>query len=254
MSSLRHGSSWFTAVACAIAGLAGRSSAEAPAAGVAVIETFTSEGCSSCPPADAALADLLRDVRGQRVFALAFHVDYWDSQAWRDQFSSAAFTARQNAYARRMKLDSIYTPQTIVNGTREFVGSNRATLKESVAAALATPAAGAIVATRGKPAADGATSVDVDANDLPPGTIVNVALVQSGVSLAVRGGENGGRTLTHDRVVRSFVTTTLGADHSAHASLAAATGVAGASPTIVVYAQRPADAAVVAAAEVTLAP
>src|SRR3954454_16089190 len=94
-----------------------------------VVELFTSQGCSSCPPADALIHDIANDpaMRG-RVIPLAFHVDYWDSLGWRDPFSSAEWTQRQARYAPTMQLNSSYTPQAVVNGTREFVGSNRAAM------------------------------------------------------------------------------------------------------------------------------
>src|SRR3954471_24186788 len=91
-----------------------------------IVELFTSQGCSSCPPADALIHDIASGpaMRG-RVIPLAFHVDYWDSLGSRDSFSSAAWTQRQARYARTMPLTSAYTPKAVVNGTLEFVGSNR---------------------------------------------------------------------------------------------------------------------------------
>src|SRR3954451_22950703 len=98
-----------------------------------VVELFTSQGCSSCPPADALIHDIANDpaMRG-RVIPLAFHVDYWDSLGWRDPFSSSEWTQRQARYARTMRLSSAYTPQAVVNGTREFVGSNRAAMSAAL--------------------------------------------------------------------------------------------------------------------------
>src|SRR5436305_2977651 len=98
-----------------------------------VVELFTSQGCSSCPPADALIHSIANDpaMRG-RVIPLAFHVDYWDSLGWRDPFSSAEWTQRQARYARTMHLNSAYTPQAVVNGTREFIGSNKSVLKAAL--------------------------------------------------------------------------------------------------------------------------
>src|SRR5438105_5237324 len=98
-----------------------------------VVELFTSQGCSSCPPADALIHEIANDpkLRG-RVIPLAFHVDYWDSLGWRDPFSSAEWSQRQALYARTMHLSSAYTPQAVVNGTHEFVGSNRAALSAAL--------------------------------------------------------------------------------------------------------------------------
>jgi hypothetical protein len=94
-----------------------------------VVELFTSQGCSSCPPADAFLAELAR--RGD-VLALGFHISYWDSLGWRDPLSSPSATARQKAYARHFTDGRVYTPQMVVDGTDEMVGSNRAAVLAAI--------------------------------------------------------------------------------------------------------------------------
>src|SRR5476649_2001101 len=91
--------------------------------GFAVIELFTSEGCSSCPPADALVAKVQKESADKPVYILAFHVDYWNRLGWKDAFSSAEYSYRQSQYARWLKLSSVYTPQIVVNGHTEFVGS-----------------------------------------------------------------------------------------------------------------------------------
>src|SRR5947209_8838656 len=99
---------------------ADRAPAEPPArpVGVAVVELFTSQGCSSCPPADKLLTDLSRD--GRAIFTLAFHVDYWNRLGWADTFSDAAYSRRQEQYAKAFGLDDLYTPQMVVNGNKQF--------------------------------------------------------------------------------------------------------------------------------------
>lgn len=94
---------------------------------VAVVELFTSEGCSSCPPAD----KLLRTIQAESkdVYVLSYHVDYWDRLGWKDPFSQAAFTERQRDYAQQFNLESIYTPQVVINGVKEFVGSDEQRLR-----------------------------------------------------------------------------------------------------------------------------
>src|SRR6476619_4430550 len=92
--------------------------------GFAVVELFTSEGCSSCPPADNLLARIQKEDMDKQVYLLAYHVDYWDRQGWKDRFSDAAFTQHQQQYAEWLHLNSVYTPQMVVNGKEEFVGSN----------------------------------------------------------------------------------------------------------------------------------
>src|SRR6185369_6535980 len=110
------------------AALLGLASAEkktgAALPGIAVVELFTSEGCSSCPPADDALAAADKAYTGH-VYVLGFHVDYWDRLGWKDPFSNASWTERQNRYAGKFDLTSIYTPQAVVNGTTQFTGSEK---------------------------------------------------------------------------------------------------------------------------------
>ena len=99
-----------------------------------VVELFTSEGCSSCPPADALLQSLVdaQPIDGAQIIGLGHHVDYWDRLGWRDKFSSGASTARQQRYARTFNVDSIYTPQMVVDGRDEFVGSNRSAAWQAI--------------------------------------------------------------------------------------------------------------------------
>src|SRR5438309_2261173 len=106
-----------------------------------VVELFTSEGCSSCPPADALLQTLIESqpVAGAQIVALGQHVDYWDALGWRDRFSSRASTNRQQAYARVFNIDSIYTPQIVVDGHDELVGSDGRGARRAIERALAAP-------------------------------------------------------------------------------------------------------------------
>lgn len=112
-----------------------------PIAKTILIELFTSQGCSSCPPAEKFLADIKESGRPPaRILPLAFHVDYWDRLGWKDPFSDAAFTTRQQLYARAMRLTSVYTPQMVVDGAFEMNGSNRTRVLEAVRRRLAQPA------------------------------------------------------------------------------------------------------------------
>src|SRR5205823_8102402 len=101
-----------------------------------VVELFTSEGCSSCPPADALLAEL---ARRPDVLALSFHVDYWDRLGWKDPYSSRAATDRQNRYAKLLALATVYTPQIVVDGRWEAVGSDRADVERALERARRDP-------------------------------------------------------------------------------------------------------------------
>jgi hypothetical protein len=178
----------------------------------AVVELFTSEGCSSCPPADEVLADLARGGAGP-VYALAFHVDYWDELGWPDRFASPANTARQRAYARAFGARGLYTPQMVVGGTEELNGSDRARAADAIARAVRRAVANPSrvrLAVRPR-AGDGAGSVvvDFDVAGAPADAVVEVALVERAASTVVRAGENAGRTLRHANVVRAFASAPL---------------------------------------------
>ncbi len=167
-----------------------------------VVELFTSQGCNSCPPADAMLGAIAHDdsLRG-RVIPLAFHVDYWDHLGWRDPFSSKSWTQRQMAYVKQMNLSSAYTPQLVVAGQKQLSASRPDILEQSIIAASQTAPVGklAIQATRD------ANSVvaNVTASDGGNSDLV-VALVEYGVTTNVGGGENKGRSLVDDAIVRGF--------------------------------------------------
>ena len=172
-----------------------------PAASTAIIvELFTSEGCEDCPAADALLDTFAttQPIEGAAIVALGQHVDYWDRLGWRDRFSSAAFTNRQQAYGAHFNTQSIYTPQMVVDGAAEFVGSDAAAARRAIAKATGAPKSLAL-------------QVTVTASELPTigrgdhGDIV-IALTEDGLKTDVKRGENRGRTLAHAAVVRRMVT------------------------------------------------
>lgn len=168
-----------------------------------VVELFTSQGCSSCPPADALIHDIANDpaLRG-RVIPLAFHVDYWDALGWRDPFSSAEWTQRQARYARTMHLSSAYTPQAVVNGTREFVGSNRSALNAALEKASNEKPRNEITLTARR---EGNSLIaNIHANVAASDDLM-LAIVEDGVSTKIEHGENAGRTITNDAIVRKLV-------------------------------------------------
>ncbi len=174
-----------------------------PAGPVAVVELFTSEGCSSCPKADRLLVELAeRD--DDRVLALSFHVDYWNRLGWTDPYSDAAYSERQRAYARTFRAGRVYTPQMIVNGRDEFVGSRRHKAHAAIKDALTEPAS-ATVSVRAR-AEDGALVVAYRVEDAPDDAVLHLALVQRRAEQAVLRGENEGKTLAHANVVRLFET------------------------------------------------
>jgi hypothetical protein len=172
-----------------------------------LLELFTSEGCSSCPPADEALLQLSRDqpVAGAEIIALEFHVDYWNSLGWADPFSLPEATARQERYAAAGAAagssSQLYTPEMVVDGTRSFVG-NRELAVQAVAQALALPKRTLRATVRPAP---GGVDVDLDVGPgKEPSLGLWLALTESGLSSKVTHGENRGRTLAHAPVVRSL--------------------------------------------------
>ena len=165
-----------------------------------LIELYTSEGCSSCPPADRWLRRLRADgLAPQRVTALAFHVDYWDYIGWHDRFASPDFGARQRAAVRRAGGHTVYTPQVMLNGSA---------LSDWRSARLPTQAeaAGASLALSGRPAADGGWDILLEGrSEGPDAPRLTLALVQHGLASSIEAGENRGVRLEHDFVVRAMI-------------------------------------------------
>lgn len=176
----------------------------------AVVELFTSQGCSSCPSADRNFRRLAESARttGTRLFALSFHVDYWNRLGWIDPYSRAEFSARQSTYARFFEAEGVYTPQMIVNGTVEFVGSDVDRSDKAVAAALRQPRSGVDLSTEIEvtPAPDLAIKVDYTIHGAAPDDDLLVTLVRASASNSVPRGENAGRTLQHIHVVSALAT------------------------------------------------
>jgi len=175
-----------------------------------VVELFTSEGCSSCPPADAVLSELVlrQPVAGVEVLALGEHVDYWDRLGWRDRFSSAAHSIRQSNYdARVFHRHEVCTPQLVVDGRLERVGSDIRAVQRAVKEVAQAPKAAIDVAVLR--AHDRSLDVRVHV-DVPPALTLResadvfVAITEDNLVTEVRHGENGGRTLKHSAVVRSL--------------------------------------------------
>ena len=172
---------------------------------VAVVELFTSEGCSSCPSADRALADIeeRRRREGQNVIALAFHVDYWNRLGWRDRFSRRAYSDRQRWYAQHEPEPRVYTPQMIVQGREEFIGSHREVAQRAIEKALSEPArAGVALESHGLRAQRWQTSFAVER--AKPEDHLTLALLQSRATSRVSAGENAGRTLKHVNIVVDY--------------------------------------------------
>jgi hypothetical protein len=244
--------------------------------GPVVVELFTSQGCSSCPPADRLLSRLQGDARaGGAVIPLAFHVDYWNRLGWSDPFSSAAWSERQMSYAKALHSNRIYTPQLVVGGRSECVGSEERQVMRRIHEALAAAPAGEV--TLGAPAtatpggagggagvaaAGKSARVTVSARLLRGvgggSQEVWVALTESGLTTAVKAGENASATLHDDHVVRRLVKAftlppTAGAASSAEVALPLDSSWNGATLQVVAFIQDPRSLAIHGAAARPLA-
>jgi hypothetical protein len=183
--------------------------AETPQRVPVLVELFTSEGCSDCPPADALLANLdsTQPIAGVQAIVLSEHVTYWNHQGWSDPFSLDAMTERQEDYVHRFGLDSSYTPQMVVDGTEQFVGSNAHALMAAIKKEANLPTQS--LAIEGAHWYQGAAQFSIHANAPASAKLVAV-LAADATHQEVSGGENSGRTLHHTAVVR--VMNEFGAD------------------------------------------
>ena len=163
--------------------------------GPLVLELFTSQGCSSCPPADRLLAKLAtKGIEGRTIAPLAFHVDYWDDLGWPDPHASPAWTARQQEYARALRDGRVYTPQLVVGGSTGLVGSNLIAVTGAIGKA-ARPALLPTTATWSKDALEITATAPADAD-------VIVVIWEDAAATRVVRGENAGETLGNQRAVR----------------------------------------------------
>ena len=171
-----------------------------------LVELFTSEGCSSCPPADALLMKLndSQPLAGVTVIALEEHVDYWDRQGWRDPFSSPAFTARQQRYAEGLHIESPYTPEMVVDGRSEFVGNDSRTALSELPKLARTAKTPVHLAWREKSAGEASLAVQIEAAKSSGDVLL--AITESRLASDVARGENAGHNLKHSMVVRQLAT------------------------------------------------
>jgi hypothetical protein len=181
-------------------GMAGETIGRVPV----LVELFTSEGCSSCPPADKFLQELDRQPLPEaELIVLSEHVDYWDHIGWKDPYSARFYSDRQSTYASRLKLDGPYTPQMVVDGSYEFVGSDRELARKAVAQAL-TDQKIAVRLSSIFIDAENTLHARVETGAVPSDAEVVVAIALNHAESRVSRGENGGRTLTHTAVVRTM--------------------------------------------------
>lgn len=181
----------------AIAGPGGAAWAGSPSP--VVVELFTSQGCSSCPPADAILADL---AEREGVIALALHVDYWDHLGWRDSFASPMHAKRQRAYAKAFGERTVFTPQIIVNGRHGVIGSRR----DEVEAAVGAAASATMPVDLGIAAEAGGLTVTLAATRTPmPAARVLFVVYAHPQTVAITRGENSGQAVTYHNVVTGLM-------------------------------------------------
>lgn len=245
----------FLAAALALASCAFALPVQAVPSAPVIVELFTSEGCSSCPPADALLSQYAKSspVAGVEVIALGEHVDYWNHGGWADPFSAAKFTSRQNDYSNAFHLDSVYTPQIIVDGTAQLVGSDGNAARAAITRAARLPKATISVLE----SAPGRLSVLVShlpasaANDPAE---VYLAVTEDGLSSSVEGGENAGRRLAHSAVVRELVPlgTVIGRTFTASPTVTLKPGWRRGHLHAVVFAQERGSRRIVGASETSL--
>jgi hypothetical protein len=149
------------------------------------------------------VSKIQKEVNDQPVYILAFHVDYWNRLGWKDVFSDAAYSKRQGDYSRYLKTESPYTPQIVVNGKKEFVGSQEGTLRNAIKGALQSQPTAKIVLSDVKATGKQATlHYDIDGNT--NNTTLLLALVEKSARSVVKAGENSGRTLSHVQIVRTL--------------------------------------------------
>jgi hypothetical protein len=169
-----------------------------------LLELFTSEGCSSCPPADRLLEalDRTQPVSGADLIVLSEHVDYWNRLGWTDPYSSPLFSERQQEYVRHLRLDGAYTPQLVIDGQADFIGSDERAIRAGILRAETHPKS-AIVVRAQRTGPDMKVSLEVGDRMRPAD--LYLALANDPEQSHVTRGENSGRTLRHVAVVRSLV-------------------------------------------------
>jgi hypothetical protein len=206
-----------------------------------VVELFTSQGCSSCPPAEVLLGELARD---PNIIALAYHVDYWDDLGWRDRFGIPEAAQRQRVYGQTLHLSTIFTPQSIINGRDSVLGTNRRAI---TAAAAAQHAATNIKLT----VSNGMLTVALAEDATPEQLDVNLITYLPTASTAIGRGENSGRKLQEFNIVRSIRRLARWSGHSDTYTVAL-TSLPSDASKVAVLLQQPGQGAITGAAIATL--
>ncbi len=221
--------------------------------GFAVIELYTSEGCSSCPPADELVSRIQKEMNAQPVYILAFHVDYWNRLGWKDTFSNADYSKRQHDYARYLKTESVYTPQIIVNGKKEFIGSQEGSLRNAIKWALQSKPEANIVLSDIK-TTEKETTVHYDISGISDHSALLLALVEKSARSVVKAGENSGRTLSHVQIVRNLQSININKEKSGATSVILPNGVNSSNYEVIALLQNTLTGEIRAATKAPLTP
>ena len=170
--------------------------------GFAVLELFTSEGCSSCPPADDLMAKIQQEAGGKAIYILAYHVDYWDRQGWKDMYSSAEFSNRQTQYGNWLNVSPIYTPQLIINGKTQFIGSDESAIRKEISAELSFNSNTTLAIQTQQNGSE--LKLQYQVSNTTKNSRLLIAILQKTARDKVERGENAGRTLSHVQIVRQL--------------------------------------------------
>lgn len=180
--------------------------------GFALLELFTSEGCSSCPPADELMGKIQNEYKDNNLYVLAYHVDYWDKQGWKDIFSNSDYTQRQYEYAKFLGKEPIYTPQLIVNGKSEYIASQETVVRNAIKSELSKLAVTDLKLEASE--INNSLSVKAAIEGASKNSRLLIAVVQKAAKSNVKRGENAHRILSHYQIVHHLHTVNLNKDRS----------------------------------------
>lgn len=180
--------------------------------GFALLELFTSEGCSSCPPADELMGKIQNEYKDSNLYVLAYHVDYWDKQGWKDIFSNPDYTQKQYEYAKFLGKEPIYTPQLIVNGKADYIASQETVVRNAIKSALSKPAVASLMLDASE--INNSLSVKYTLDGASKNSRLLIAVVQKTAKSSVKRGENANRILSHYQIVHHLHTVNLNKDES----------------------------------------
>jgi hypothetical protein len=216
---------------------------------VAVVELFTSEGCSSCPAADELLKEMsgIRSNEGKEFIGLSFHITYWNHLGWTDSYSNEAYTDRQKKYQATLRIPQIYTPQAILNGEEEFIGSNPVAFREALVSMEDRKSVYAINASLQQ--IGNVLTISYELNKEPKNELLNIAIIEKLTERKIARGENKSRTLKHFNVVRDFKTVDLKKTDSI--SLPVVEGLQKENMSVVLYVQQKKSMKIITACKIS---